>query len=94
MRSYTAIYGVLYFFFSVGAGLGPLMFGWSFDRNGNYQAILAAAFVALMAGGLALLTLGRYRYRLDDRGAAAVAAADAPAILPSVTAAHNPIAGR
>ncbi len=96
MRSYTAIYGVLYVFFSIGAGLGPLLFGWSFDRMGNYHLILAIAFAALIAGGLSLLTLGRYRYRISQGEANALpaAAADTPAILPSVTAAQSPMAGR
>lgn len=61
MRSYTAIYGILYVFFSIGAGLGPLMFGRSFDATGSYKTILQASFVMLVIGAASFLTLGRYR---------------------------------
>jgi len=97
MRSYTAIYGVLYVFFSVGAGVGPLLFGWSFDRTGSYKIILDVAFVALIVCGAALLALGRYRYGIRKEAsfpAAAAPAADPPAIIPSVVAAQSPIAGK
>jgi MFS family permease len=97
MRAYTAIYGVLYVFFSVGAGVGPLLFGRSFELTGSYRLILEVAFAVLIVCGLSLLTLGRYRY--GGRGQAgeaarANAAADAPAIIPRVTAEQSPIAGR
>jgi MFS family permease len=61
MRSYTAIYALLYTFFALGAGVAPAVFGWSVDRSGSYSGVLAAAFVALMFGACALLGLGRYR---------------------------------
>jgi predicted MFS family arabinose efflux permease len=94
MRSYTASYGVLYVFFSIGAGVGPLLFGWSFDKTGSYRSILEICFVVLLASGLLLLTLGRYRYGPQSADEMAVVAADAPAIIPSVTASHSPIAGK
>jgi MFS family permease len=95
MRSYTAIYGVLYVFFSIGAGVGPLLFGWSFDQTKSYKTILDIAFGVLIVCGLALLTLGRYRYAGGPSVDAAVAAAaEPPAIIPSVTAAQSPIAGK
>jgi predicted MFS family arabinose efflux permease len=98
MRGYTATYGVLYVFFSIGAGLGPLLFGWSFEVTHSYRLILEVAFGVLMACGLALLSLGRYRYLAPLQGALQsardTAAADAPAIIPKVTAEHSPIAGR
>ncbi len=99
MKSYTAIYGVLYVFFSVGAGVGPLAFGWAFDRFGSYRLILEIAFGVLIASGAALLALGRYRYALRPEEeemfpAAAAPAADPPAIRPSVVAAQSPMAGK
>jgi predicted MFS family arabinose efflux permease len=96
MRAYTAIYGVLYAFFSVGAGVGPLLFGWSFEATGSYRLILNAAFASLLICGAALLCLGRYRYarRNDAEAAFTAAAADSPAIIPSVVAAQSPIAGK
>lgn len=95
MKTYTAIYGVLYVFFSIGAGVGPLLFGWSFDRTGSYRFILNVAFFVLLASGAGLLTLGRYRFGRTQPGAAAQSsAADDPAIRPSVVAAQSPIAGK
>jgi MFS family permease len=61
MRSYTVTYGVLYVFFSIGAGVGPLVFGRSFDANGSYNFILMLSFAFLVAGAAAFLTLGAYR---------------------------------
>jgi MFS family permease len=92
MRSYTAIYAVLYVFFSIGAGVGPLVFGWSFDQTGSYRLILDVAFVVLIASGVSLLTLGRYRYKRQPDSP--LPAAAAPATLPNVVAAQSPIAGR
>ncbi len=92
MRSYTAIYGVLYVFFSIGAGVGPLLFGWCFDRTGSYRLILDIAFGVLIASGLSLLTLGRYRFRRQPE--IPFPAAAAPATLPNVVAAQSPMAGR
>jgi len=92
MRSYTAIYAVLYVFFSIGAGVGPLVFGWSFDQTGSYRLILDVAFVVLIASGVSLLTLGRYRYKRQPDSP--LPAAAAPATLPSVVAAQSPMAGR
>jgi predicted MFS family arabinose efflux permease len=61
MRSYTTTYSVLYVFFSIGAGFGPAIFGWSFDKTGSYATVLTLSFVALIGGAIAFLFLGRYR---------------------------------
>jgi MFS family permease len=61
LRSYSAIYGVLYVFFSLGAGFGPLVFGIDFDRHGSYRLALITAVVVLLGAALSFLTLGRYR---------------------------------
>jgi MFS family permease len=61
MRSYGAIYGVLYGFFSLGAGVGPLVYGAVFDATGSYARALLPTSGALIVGALMLLTLGRYR---------------------------------
>jgi MFS family permease len=94
MRSYTAIYGVLYVFFSIGAGIGPLVFGHSFDQTGSYRFILNVAFAVLIASGVSLLTLGRYIYRRQPDVPFPSAAAEPPATMPSVTAAQSPMAGQ
>jgi MFS family permease len=61
LRSYTGIYGILYVFFSLGAGLGPLVFGLDFDRHGNFHLSLLAAVAVLLITGTLFLTLGKYR---------------------------------
>jgi MFS family permease len=61
MRSYASIYGTLYGFFALGAGIGPVVFGRTFDRTGSYGAVLLASATLLFFGALLLLTLGRYR---------------------------------
>lgn len=89
LRSYAAIYGILYVCFALGSGLAPLVFGHDFDAHGNYHLALIASAAALTASAASLMLLGRYRVF-----AATSAAADSPAIRPRVTAAHSPIAGR
>ena len=61
MKNYSAIYGSLYGFFALGAGIGPVVFGKSFDKNGSYASILLASALMLVAGAALLLLLGRYR---------------------------------
>ena len=61
MRSYTQTYSLLYVCFALGAGAGPAIFGWSFDRTGSYAGVLTVSFAALLIGAMSLLTLGRYR---------------------------------
>jgi predicted MFS family arabinose efflux permease len=66
LRSYSAIYGVLYVFFSLGAGFGPLAFGVDFDRHGSYRLALITAVIVLLGAALSFLTLGRYRDFEDE----------------------------
>jgi predicted MFS family arabinose efflux permease len=61
MRSYTQIYAVLYGCFAFGAGTGPAIFGWSFDKTGSYATVLMVSFGVLVLGALSFLALGRYR---------------------------------
>jgi MFS family permease len=61
MRSYTAIYGILYVFFSLGSGFGPLVFGLDFDRHGNFRLSLLGSVAVLLITGTLFLTLGKYR---------------------------------
>jgi predicted MFS family arabinose efflux permease len=60
IRSYSAIYGVLYGFFTLGSGFAPSIFGHSFDVSGTYAHVLHAAAGLTFLGALLLLTLGRY----------------------------------
>jgi MFS family permease len=60
MRSYSAIYGVLYGFFTLGSGFAPSIFGHSFDVSGTYAHVLHAAAGLTLVGAVLLLTMGRY----------------------------------
>ena len=58
---YAVIYGALYGFFALGAGIGPAVFGAYFESDGNYDAILKISSVLFVLGALPLLLLGKYR---------------------------------
>jgi predicted MFS family arabinose efflux permease len=74
LKSYGGIYGALYGFFALGAGIGPVVFGQYFDRTGSYETILLYSAVGLVAGAALLLLMGKYRNfdgdRTDDVAAA------------------------
>ncbi|RMB01929.1 MFS transporter [Eilatimonas milleporae] len=57
LRAYGSIYGFLLSFFSVGAGLGPLILGLGYDANGSYQDGLIVMTVCTLVGSLCVLTL-------------------------------------
>jgi MFS family permease len=61
MKSYGSIYGALYSFFALGAGVGPVVFGANFDRTHAYTESLHAACGLFIIPAIALLSLGRYR---------------------------------
>ncbi len=72
LRSYSAIYALLYGCFALGAGVGPAVFGWCFDKTGSYAIVLMASFVMLLLGALSFLTLGAYRvFGVNEPGAEA-----------------------
>ncbi len=58
---YAAIYGALYGFFALGAGIGPAVYGAYFEADGNYDAILKISAVLFLIGAIPLLLLGKYR---------------------------------
>jgi predicted MFS family arabinose efflux permease len=60
LEHYGAIYGALYVFFSIGAGLAPAVFGRAFDVFGNYQVVLYLVAIMSVLGAVLMLTLGRY----------------------------------
>ncbi len=61
MLHYAAIYGALYGFFAFGAGVGPVVFGWSFRVHGSFDLMLTVGIFLFLAGALPLLLLGKYR---------------------------------
>ena len=60
MRSYGTAYATLFGIFAVGAGLGPSLFGYVFDRTGTYAGILELSALMLVAGAVAIVFLGPY----------------------------------
>jgi len=62
MKNYSAIYGMLYGFFAIGAGFGPWLFGKSYAMTGSYSTIFSYAVFAFIAGAIPLLFMGKYRY--------------------------------
>jgi predicted MFS family arabinose efflux permease len=79
MKSYGVIYGALYSFFAVGAGVGPPVFGLAYDRSHSYEAPLTFSAIAMLVGALALLALGRYRIFDQPSGAEILAEAESTA---------------
>jgi MFS family permease len=57
---YGAVYGTLYVFFSIGAGLAPVGFGQVYDIFGNYVPVLNVVAAMSVTGAALMLMLGRY----------------------------------
>lgn len=60
-RSYAAVSGSLFAVFTLGGGLGPLIYGHAVDVLGNYRVALLVTAVLLVLAAAPLLFLGRYR---------------------------------
>ena len=61
LQHYASIYGALYGFFALGAGIAPAVFGFFFEAEGNYDTILKISGALFVAGAIPLLLLGKYR---------------------------------
>lgn len=61
LENLGASYGLVLGIFCLGAAFGPLLFGWSVDLTGSYEAILGVSAAILLAVVAAIATLGRYR---------------------------------
>lgn len=59
-RNYGVIYGCFYTVIALGGGLGPVVYGYMFDKLGTYTHALTAGSISVMIGGVALLLLGSY----------------------------------
>ncbi|GGF77967.1 MFS transporter [Alteromonas lipolytica] len=57
---YGSLYGFLYIFFSIGAGVAPVIFGWAFDVSGNYNLTLSMVAVLSVVGALLIVAMGKY----------------------------------
>jgi MFS family permease len=60
LKHYGGLYGFLYVFFSIGAGLAPMLFGWVYDTSGNYELTLKLVALLSILGSVLMLTLGKY----------------------------------
>ena len=60
MRNYGRIYGSVYLFFGLCAGISPKLYARAVDSTGSYDPMLKIAIGMFIVGGALLLTLGRY----------------------------------
>jgi len=60
LHDYGKLYGALYIFFSIGAGLAPAAFGMAFDYFGNYTLVLKTVAIMSAISGILMLSLGKY----------------------------------
>ncbi len=58
LKAYGKVYGVQLSIFYLGAALGPLAVGQSFDLTGNYQAALLSGIIIFIAGAAVIGSLG------------------------------------
>jgi MFS family permease len=65
LHNYGATYGGVLGVFCLGAGLGPILFGKTYDAFGGYDAALSVSAVALLVVVGLIATLGRYRAPAD-----------------------------
>jgi MFS family permease len=71
LKVYGKIYGLMYSGFSLGAGIGPLVMGMSYDRLGAYSVGLWCMFTAVCIGVVLVSRLGSYRYGVVETAAPA-----------------------
>ena len=60
LKHYSKIYSWLYAAFAIGAATAPALFGFGYDKLGNYNAVFSISAVLFMLGSVLLLFLGRY----------------------------------
>lgn len=59
-RNYGSIYGCFYTVIACGGGLGPVVYGYVFDRMGTYEVALQFGIACTLIGGALLLLMGPY----------------------------------
>jgi MFS family permease len=62
LRSYGAIFGVIWAVFGLSGGLGAFLMGLGFDKTGSYVVPLTGFFCASVLATLLIMSLGPYRY--------------------------------
>lgn len=68
MKSYGSIYGALYGFFALGAGVGPFFFARDFDDTQSYAVMLHLSCGLFIVPALLILLMGRYRVFAGESG--------------------------
>jgi MFS family permease len=63
LRSFGAIYGLVFACFGLSAGLGAYLMGVAFDATGSYALPLTLFCVATLIGAALMMRLGPYRYQ-------------------------------
>jgi MFS family permease len=71
LRSFGAIYGLMFALFSLGVGVGPWLMALSHDRLNSYVPMMTVFEVGLAVSCALLLCLGPYRFATGDAGTAA-----------------------
>ncbi|KRB82205.1 hypothetical protein ASE00_08895 [Sphingomonas sp. Root710] len=61
VEMFNRIYGVIAFLAGLGGMIGPFLFGYLRDMAGSYDLPFQLGFIICLAGGGAVLLLGRYR---------------------------------
>jgi sugar phosphate permease len=64
LRSFSGLYGLVWFANAIGGALGPILMGRAFDTSGTYEQILVR--LAVIAVVAALLALALPRYGVSD----------------------------
>lgn len=62
-KSFSTIYGLLFAAFSIGGVVGPITFGLAYDKTGSYFNVSLVAAGLCLTCAVAILSVGRYRYR-------------------------------
>jgi MFS family permease len=62
LRALAEIYSYTYGIFVIGAGMGPFIFGASYDANHSYTPILIVCEIGLAVSVVLMALLGRYRF--------------------------------
>lgn len=61
-EAFTKVFGLLFGLWGLGAIVGPLLAGISYDATGDYVEVLNIATGLCIASGLAVMCLGKYRF--------------------------------
>ena len=67
LKHYSKIYSCLYAAFAIGAAVAPGLFGYAFDRFGNYHTVFLISAVLFLIGSVMLLFLGKYPVFSSER---------------------------